>query len=143
MSVGRILYYILWPFIWFYSPLNARVRVIIVHKDECLQVTNWFGSGKWSLPGGGMKFGENPVQTGIREVNEELSVKLDENTIIQLTEEGVVHYSNGLLKRNYFLFVRVGSKPQPTLSKEITKTRWVKLDNISLPEQIRQRVVTL
>ena len=143
MSMGTIIYYLLWPLIWFYSPLTTRVRVLIVHNGECLQVINWFGSGTWSLPGGGIKFGEKPLQTGLREVHEELNVSLDKRDAQLLTEEALVHYQNGLLKRNHYVLAHVSKKPTITLSKEITKTRWVKLADVTLPEQIRQTILTL
>lgn len=143
MKTGRILYYLLWPLIWFYSPLNIRVRVIIAFEDEYLQVINWFGSGKWSLPGGGMKFGEKPEESGIREIFEELGLILSRKSIKMLTIEPLVLSYSGLLYRNHYMFVRLDKKPNLSLSKEITDTRWVKISKNDLPQQISNQILTL
>lgn len=55
-----------------------RVGAYVVCRDESdrLLLTRFYSeshrdSGKWTMPGGGMEWGENPTQTALRELFEE------------------------------------------------------------------------
>lgn len=132
---GNFLYYLSWPLIWFYAPLFIRVRVIISCGDEYLVVKNWFGSGKWSLPGGGKKFSELAIDAAIREINEELSLDIKNNTR-QLSENVQIVKHNGLLFRYQYFRSEIKSKTDIVLSREISEFKWVKKHELSLPEVI-------
>lgn len=138
MTIGNFLYYLTWPLIWFYSPLTARVRVIIRHQNEILVVKNWFGSGNWDLPGGGIKIGEKPLDAASREIQEELSILLIEPKL--LTDETLVHRQFGLLKRNHFVLSELNTVPDVEISREISKYKWVSLEDFKLPEQIESKL---
>ncbi len=138
MSIGVILYYLSWPLLWFYSPLTVRVRVIIKHNDEVLVVKNWFGSGYWQLPGGGIKAGEKPLQAANREVKEELSIKLKNLELI--SNEAVVYGQHGLIKRNYFVLAKIESKPAVKMSSEITDHKWIDLSSFKFPKQVSEKI---
>lgn len=138
MTIGNVIYYLAWPLIWFYSPLTARVRVIIRNNNEILVVKNWFGSGQWDLPGGGIKIGEKPLETASREIQEELGISLIEPKL--LTEETLVHRQFGLLKRNHFVLSDMGTVKDISTSREISQYKWVSLEDFSLPKQIASKL---
>ena len=116
--MGTILFYLLWPLVWFYVPLFVRGRAIILVNDEVLVVKNWFGPGTWQLPGGGIKFGEAPLQAIDRELQEELGL-LDMQGQL-LTSEPVIFRSRGLLLRQQYALYKVSIKPELQLSRELT-----------------------
>lgn len=101
--MGNILFFMLWPLVWFYAPLRVRVRVMIVQQGKILLVKNWFGPGQWQLPGGGMKFGESMKAAAVRELKEELKVDVGQVHLRQLTEQPVIVKQFGLLMRYHFL----------------------------------------
>ena len=58
-------------------PKKDRVRVIIYHDDgDILLVKNRFSRQKWALPGGGAKHNESYEQAAVREVLEEIGLKI-------------------------------------------------------------------
>jgi 8-oxo-dGTP pyrophosphatase MutT (NUDIX family) len=123
--MGKILFYLLWPLVWFYSPIFLRVRVIIKSGDEFLLVKNWFSAGEWQLPGGGMKFGEKPTDTAIREIKEELNINLNKSDLKQTTKQAVVFRQSGLIKRFIYFYVEIPKKPEILKSRELTDFAWL------------------
>jgi 8-oxo-dGTP pyrophosphatase MutT (NUDIX family) len=136
--IGTFLFYLLWPVIWFIAPLRTRVRVLIVYKNEVLVVKNWFGPSRWQLPGGGMKFGEDILSTAKREIKEELS--FDIKNPKNITSQPVITRSSGILYRYSFVLVLVDEKPQLKPSREITETAWKSLEQVAMPQSVRQKL---
>jgi len=129
--MGTFFFYLLWPLVWFYAPLTIRVRVILRYEDEVLVVKNWFGANSWQLPGGGRKRNETIIETGVREIKEELSIDLDAKQCRQLTDEPIVKSRSGLLLRYYLVEVTLDSKPKITTNKEITDYEWKAISSLS------------
>jgi 8-oxo-dGTP pyrophosphatase MutT (NUDIX family) len=55
---------------------SHRVRVLITYKDEILLQRSSVGHQKWSVPGGGVQRNESDEDAAIREVQEEVGIKL-------------------------------------------------------------------
>ncbi|WP_046496795.1 NUDIX hydrolase [Streptomyces odonnellii] len=57
--------------------MNQELRVAayaVCVRDEQILLARWVsrdGTKRWTLPGGGMEHGEDPVETAVREVEEE------------------------------------------------------------------------
>ena len=129
--LGTLLFYLLWPLVWFYAPLTVRVRVLLRHDDEILVVENWFGPQSWQLPGGGKKFHESVTEAGLREIKEELSIVVAKNHCRQLTQEPVVKSHSGLLMRYHFVEINLLYKPDIACSKEIATYEWQAKEKIA------------
>lgn len=76
--LGRIAYKAVTPFMRLYlTDKHLRVRILLVNElNEVLLVRSWFGHQKWSLPGGGIKHHEDPLQTAVRELREETGLHI-------------------------------------------------------------------
>ena len=135
-ALGTLLYYLSWPLIWFYGPLNIRVRVIIKCNSEILLVKNWFGPSSMQLPGGGKKFSEKPLDTAVREVKEELDIDISNNSKL-LNEDVSIVKSNGILYRYYYVISEFSKKPKITPSKEIASYFWVDNNSKEVPKSLR------
>ncbi len=57
-------------------PRSDRVRCLILREGKVLLVRNMGGREEWSLPGGGIKKNESPIDAARREVVEELKLEL-------------------------------------------------------------------
>ncbi len=132
--MGTILFYIFWPAIWFYMPLFVRGRAVISVENEVLVVKNWFGPGFWQMPGGGIKFGEQPLEAINRELQEELGLEGLEGSM--LTKEPVIFMRRGLLLRQHYALYRVTKKPEFSMSRELTSAAWVSVQDAPLPGAI-------
>jgi 8-oxo-dGTP pyrophosphatase MutT (NUDIX family) len=135
--LGTILYYLLWPLVWFYAPLRVRVRVIIQVQKEVLVVKNWFGPNIGQLPGGGMKFGETLVNSAKREIMEEIGISLDNTQIKLLSNDIQIVHQQGLLFRYQYALVDLEKKPIVKLSLEITEYKWLPIEELKIPQNIK------
>lgn len=75
---GKVAYWLTSPLLFLISlRAKPRVRVIVASKDgEILLIRNWYGRQRWTLPGGGMRWHEPPVEAARRELREELGLDL-------------------------------------------------------------------
>lgn len=53
-------------------------KIVLVNDDDILMVRHSYGQPYWTFPGGGIKKGEEPVEAVLREVREEVGLKIDE-----------------------------------------------------------------
>lgn len=123
-KLGTFLFWLLWPLVWFYAPLNIRIRAIVLFENKVLVVKNWFGPNTWQLPGGGRKTGEPVKETAYREIYEELGFKLDINKIVDLTDDFVVVRRFGIMYRYKYVVVNLSKKPKIDISSEISEFDW-------------------
>lgn len=79
-ALGRLAHRTLGPFLKFYIGAgHVRVRALLITKDqEILLVRSWLGHQHWTLPGGGIRRGENPALAARREVLEETGIRVDD-----------------------------------------------------------------
>ncbi|MCA9329704.1 NUDIX hydrolase [Candidatus Saccharibacteria bacterium] len=144
-SLGKILYRLFWPGIWLvihFSP--PRTRVIIVHEDQVLVLRDWLGSGSFSLPGGGLRRNEHPLDGAVREVKEEAGIVLLPS---ELQRIGLFKIKSGGITTRYHLFwVRLSQLPHVKIDhKEIAEARWVcvnDIDNFNLSNSAKKLLLT-
>jgi 8-oxo-dGTP pyrophosphatase MutT (NUDIX family) len=93
--IGKVLYWLTAPVLFLVSlKASPRVRAIVVNeKDEILLVRNWYGRQLWTLPGGGVKFREDPAEAARRELKEELGLDLPKESLKPLGS--IEKYSKG------------------------------------------------
>ena len=121
--------WITWPGLYLLLKKSRRTRVVIVCKNEVLVVKGWLGDGKWSLPGGGVKSGEQDDLAAKREVLEETGYSIQQ-PLIPLGESLCTKH-----KIN-FMIVKFGFKVpvKPKLSRqmfEIAELAWYPLDKLN------------
>ncbi|CAN5649497.1 hypothetical protein BH23PAT2_BH23PAT2_06710 [soil metagenome] len=90
-GMGILAFWLSWPFLFVLMYHTTRVRVLVHHNEQILLVRNWYGSGQWQLPGGGLKRGESPENGARRELMEEISLRITPSQLTQLTSLRVVH----------------------------------------------------
>lgn len=134
-QAGQTLSLLLQPFLKRYLARTVRVRVVVVNdQKECLLVRGWLGEQKWSLPGGGIKRGEAPELTAVRETAEETGVVLFRS---ELVDHGIVESGPGeTLKANYHVFSAHGggkAKVPRAARLEILETGWFPIDHLPTP----------
>ena len=83
-SLGMIAFWLGWPVLFFYLRYGKRTRVLLLCGDKVLVVRSWHGSGKWSLPGGGLHKGEDPKVGAVRELREETGIRLETDALQHL-----------------------------------------------------------
>jgi len=115
-------------------PRSEGVCVVATDPEgRVLLVRHSYGSRKWSLPGGGMGRGEDPVACGLREFREELGCGLDDARLAASfmdTLYGVPH-------SGHVIAARVAGIPRAD-GRELTEAEWFDPDR--LPAEINSRV---
>lgn len=129
---GRAVFTILYPLFALYLGKDARTRVVLWHEGKVLLVRAWLGNGEWDLPGGGMHKNESPAQGAVREVVEELGIKIMPKELLPL---GSTQSRSGLINlKLHFFQTKLNKPPTIKLQKiEITDAQWFslrELDNL-------------
>lgn len=83
-ALGMSGFWLLSPVLLVYLRLNARTRVVIVADGQILLVKPWLGTGRWDLPGGGLKLQESTRDGAVREVFEETGIELKPQSLKSL-----------------------------------------------------------
>jgi 8-oxo-dGTP pyrophosphatase MutT (NUDIX family) len=76
--LGRIIYFFAYPIIALAINGSTRSRIFLTSENhsKLLVVKDLVGTGTWALPGGGLHKNEDPVDCVIRELKEEIGIKL-------------------------------------------------------------------
>lgn len=125
-QLGEIIFWVGYPVIFFLLRNSHRSRVIILAEDKVLFVRKLLGDKDLSLPGGGLKKGENSNQATVREVKEETGLDINPKSL-ELVKESIVLRERGI---KYF-----SDCYQTTLKKVVnTSTKKVEIiESIWLP----------
>jgi 8-oxo-dGTP pyrophosphatase MutT (NUDIX family) len=112
---------------------------MIISENKLLLVRDWIGSGKWSLPGGGMHKAEDPKVCAVREVGEEVGVNL---TTGQLNFLETINYRKKRSTSTRHIYsVELKIRPDIKLQKyEIIEAGWFSLEelgNINLADDVK------
>jgi ADP-ribose pyrophosphatase YjhB (NUDIX family) len=120
-----------------FKPKTFGVKVLLIHpdhRDHVLLVRHTYGNQqRWNLPGGGYKpQKETAVDASLREVNEELSVVLEDPRIFG------EHYSELQGKRDTITLIvgTVLNTTQVTTSKEVAAFEWVAFSDIPTRDNV-------
>ncbi len=127
--LGRVSFWVTWPFWFMYLRKGKRTRVIITCGDKVVVTRAWLGDGKWSLPGGGIHNGEQAADGAIREVREETGLLLKP---IQLKYLGSDHSSKSGLRFNFEQFIVYLDEQLSVKADglENAEARWMNLDKL-------------
>jgi 8-oxo-dGTP pyrophosphatase MutT (NUDIX family) len=129
-GLGTTLFWLVWPVTWLSLRRSTRTRLLIVVQDEVLVTMTWLSDGRWSLPGGGLHSGEDPVDGMLRELREETSIVLGPADIQFLTEAR--YRSRGLRFHALYFIANLPSKPNVRLRKlEMSGYMWTRIGQIT------------
>ena len=101
-----------------------RVRVIVYRDDgDILLVKNRFSRQKWALPGGGVNRNESYEQAAVREVLEEIGLKIH-----NLRYLGKANSHESYAKFSVRVFAAHASDYDIKCNFEIMEARWFSMD---------------
>lgn len=122
--------------LWWRARKPLVTGVVVLARDgegRVLLVRHSYGSGLWTLPGGGLRKGEDPAIGAGREFGEELGCDVQALRFLGV-HEGTLH---GAPSRMHVFAGTVGGEPQPD-GREIAEARFFALD--ALPRDTGSRV---
>ena len=110
-------------------PQKDRVRVIVYRDDgDILLVKNRFSRQKWTLPGGGVKHNESYKQAAVREILEEIGLKM-----YNLRYLGKANSHESYAKFSVRVFAAHASDYDIKCNFEIMEAQWLNMNY--LPEE--------
>lgn len=122
-AAGIIAFWLSWPALYVRLRRTVRVRIVVAHESNVLLVRNWYNSGQWQLPGGGIRQGESPLETARRELAEEVDITLDAQAFTLLGSQFVVR-ERGLPFRVQPVMTHVDSDQFVVKKSEIVDGKW-------------------
>lgn len=127
--IGTGIYRFSLPLLWVW-PQSHRSRCLVVSDDSILLVKNWLGTGRWTLPGGGVKPHETTRLGMVRELKEELDIDSDRYDLVSM---GLRYQRHEGLKCKISLFVLYVDRPLQLAHRryELADCQW--FDIKSLP----------
>lgn len=140
--IGRVVFWVSWPVLYFYLQKGVRTRVLIVCDDHVVVLRNWLGGGKWSLPGGGLHRNEIALAGAVREVREETGLELSAKNLVPLgpatsTKHGItIHYEQFCIR----LSDKLELKPEWL---EVTEVAWLPISSLDETNAEQATVNTL
>lgn len=122
--LGKTLYVLALPASRFWLGKTRRVYVLVRSADKVLVVKNWFSRQLWQMPGGGIKRTETAEAAAVREIHEELGIKLDSSGLKPLLKD---KWQTDRLNHNYRIFLADLKNPAPVVKKapELSDTAWL------------------
>ncbi|QZH73973.1 MAG: NUDIX domain-containing protein [Erythrobacter sp.] len=114
-------------------PDIAGVAVMLEDGDgRVLLVRHSYGPRGWSLPGGGLGKGENPVEAARREMREELGCELEAVKCVLVAQEVL----SGAPHTAHVFTARPLSEPRAD-QREIDALRWIVRDELAQADLTR------
>jgi ADP-ribose pyrophosphatase YjhB (NUDIX family) len=137
--LGRVVYFFGYPLFRLLIQGTTRAYAIVRVDNELLVTQNWLGfQKKWRLPGGGVAHTESIADAIVRELHEEVGLRVSPEQLQLVQNEPFrsgIHY-------NYFLYVLdLSEKPKLRIDqREILQAKFVAIDalqNMPISEEIR------
>ena len=129
-----------------------RARVILYNSEnDAILLIHRLKNGRdyWVIPGGGAKGNETPVETAIREINEELSIQLKPAALNQLFE-----YKSQ--ENEHFFYAEISFIAAPEISGEekersnnanVYQLDWVAVKDLAqinlMPPKVACKIINL
>ncbi len=125
--------------IWFITrPKTSGAKVIIICGNEILLVKNTYGYS-FSLPGGGIKKWEEPVDAAKREAYEEVGIQLNELSPLP----SFITYEEYKHDTVYGFYSTVPSKEYALDNFEIDLAKWYPINNLPKLGVVTQKIIDL
>ena len=131
----------------FGNHLRSRVNGILIEDKKILMIKHLMGNGKimWSVPGGGMHFGENAAENLKREFSEETGLDIEVKAYLFVHEYLVTPLH---AMEHFFCVKKIGGNltlgTDPELypdSQIIEEVRWMGINEIrSLPNEALHQI---
>jgi 8-oxo-dGTP pyrophosphatase MutT (NUDIX family) len=122
---------------------NAGVVVVNSHNQALMLFKQKYG--EWEIPSGGIDIDEEPIETAIRELEEEAGIQLHRDLLREMATITAFHPNDKTDIITTFLACPVFDNTPITLSNEHTKFKWLPLqehsnENIKMHEATRKQL---
>ena len=142
--IRRTFFWICWPGLYLYFWHSQRSRVLIRNNNDTLLVKgfwkSWFADERFGLPGGGIARKEQPVDAALRELYEELKIKVKPEDLHFIGDDYVREYGIGY-KASFFVYNMPTRANVEAQKPEIAEIAWLDLRGEMPQKQLKPEVL--
>lgn len=126
---GMAAFWLSWPLLYVYLRRAERTRVLLVSGGEVLLIHTWHGTGKWSLPGGGIHKNEEKALAATRELMEETGVALGVDQLRPLGTTTHTEYKLAFTCHYFVAELKQSLAVQPRMP-EVLEAVWIPMHTL-------------
>lgn len=127
--IGVVVFWLTWPLTYLYVRGTTRTRVLLVADDKVLLARVWHGTGSWKLPGGGVHGKESLKDAAVREVFEEVRVKIQPEQLQDLGQK--FHKEHGIPYTGQYYCVALPEVcAVEARMPEVLEAEWVPIESV-------------
>lgn len=124
--LGRVLYWLLWPYRRLYIYGSTRPKVVVVYDGEILLIKGWISHQAWTFPGGGIAKDEPETEAATRELAEETSIIAKESDLLKMAVD-----VDDLVDHHAPIYVyHPNTRPKTRGNYEIMEVMWFPLNHL-------------
>jgi len=124
----RIFHQLLQIYWFLFRPKKMGAKVVVICNDNILLVKHTFNPSYWTLPGGGVKRGEEPINAARRELKEEIGRNVDNLEFLRIVHNKSQYKEDTI----YTYYTKFEDKNIIKDDLEILEARWFPVNQ--LPE---------
>ena len=126
-KIARLRYFAALLYWKIFKPVTLGVKAMVVSNNSVLLAKQSY-QDYWSLPGGGVEFGESVFEAAARELSEETGITIPAKEF----QMNSVHFSHREHKSDHVLvlYVQVTKMEEPSIGSELSDAKWFDLENL-------------
>lgn len=110
--------------------MNLEGKILVQKRAK----TKQFGAGKWDITAGHIKSAETPVKAMIREIEEEIGIKVKEEELelFNIVKRKGITTTNNTFQYQYFIYINKKIEELTIDAKEVETVKYITIEELKI-----------